>query len=228
MPSAGASTRTTVPRPGALVMRQLRRRSRPRGCASTRDRSDRDGPRPARSRGRRRGSRRPRVPVGPRRGPTPCSRRACLTTLASASRPMPKSWASARGAEREAALGRLHVDRQARRRSDEPRRLSDEGRHEPVLERVTAQLGDEVAHLGLRAERQLADRLQVPREPAVGARALLRERLLGGAGVQQRREQRLRDGVVQVARDPVALLHRLLALAALGLGQLPRRTARAR
>jgi DNA-binding NarL/FixJ family response regulator len=45
--------------------------------------------------------------------------------------------------------------------------VSEEDRHEPVLERVTAQLGDEAADLGLRGERQLPDRPQISREPSV-------------------------------------------------------------
>ena len=129
--------------------------------------------------------------------------------------------------EGETALGRLDLQR-GPVLPGQSGGLCEQRRHEPVLQRVTAQLGDELSDLGLRGEGQLPDRPEVLREAAVVERAVLRKRLLGRARVQQRGEQRLGHGVVQVARDPVALLRRLLALAALGLGQLAWRPARAR
>ena len=121
--------------------------------------------------------------------------------------------------EREAAVGPLHVDRQPIP-VVEPRGVLGEGGDEPVLDGVAAQLEDERAHLALRAPRQLSDRGQGSPERAGRAHALLLDRLLGGAGVQSRREQRLGDGVVQIACDPVPLLDGLLALVPLRLGQL--------
>ena len=121
--------------------------------------------------------------------------------------------------ERKAAVGPLHVDRQPIP-IVEPRAVLGEGGDEAVLDRVTAKLGDERAHLALRTPRQLSDRCQGPPEGAGRAHVLLLDRLLGGASVQGRREQGLGDGVVQVAGDPVPLLDGLLALVPLRLGQL--------
>ena len=144
---------------------------------------------------------------------------ACFTTLASASRADAEQLGLGAARERKAAVGPLHVDRQPIP-IVEPRGVLGEGGDEAVLDRVTAELEDERAHLALRAPRQLSDRAQGPPERAGRAHALLLDRLLGGAGVQGRREQRLGDGVVQIARDPVPLLDGLLALVPLRLGQL--------
>src|SRR5690242_6484338 len=87
---------------------------------------------------------------------------------------------SARG-ERDATIGRMHLDR-GPLAPGEPRRVADERGDETILERVTAQLGDDVADIGLRAEGQIPDRPQVPREPLVPVRALLSQCLLGRTG----------------------------------------------
>ena len=54
------------------------------------------------------------------------------------------------------------------------------------------------------------------------------QRTLRQARVQERGEQRLGDRVVQIARDPLALLDGALALAQPGLGRAPPPSARAR
>ena len=89
----------------------------------------------------------------------------------------------------------------------------------PSSTALGAELEDERAHLALRPAGEVADRAEGLGEGPGSAHALLLERALRGARVQDRGEQRLGDGVVQVARDPVPLLHRLLSLVALRLGQ---------
>src|SRR4029450_4314304 len=87
---------------------------------------------------------------------------------------------------------------------------------EPFVPNRSVQLEEEVAHLVLGAGGQLGDRGKGARNRAGGVGSIPPELALGGAGVEGGREERLRDGVVQVSGDPVALLEGPLTRAAPG------------
>ena len=91
--------------------------------------------------------------------------------------------------------------------------------NESVLHGIPAELEDQRPHLGLHASRQLPDRAQLP--PHRGRHAgTVRQGLLRGADVQNRREKRLGNRIVQLARDAVALLDGPFALSQLCIRKL--------
>src|SRR5215212_2414114 len=107
-----------------------------------------------------------------------------------------------------------------RRSGGQRRHGAREGGDEAVAHLVRAPLEDEPAHLALRAPRQLRDRAQALPQLRVSRVLFAVELPLGDSRVQHAREQRLRDGVVQVARDAAPVLERTVALAAPGRDQL--------
>src|SRR5205823_8028981 len=67
---------------------------------------------------------------------------------------------------------------------------------------------------------QLVDRSECLPEQLGALSAVLVESLLSRARVQDAREERLRDGIVELARDAAALLHGALVLTPFRFGQL--------
>ena len=84
-----------------------------------------------------------------------------------------------------------------------------DGGHEPVLDRVLSELEDQPAHLRLGTPRQLPDRGKCACDRARHADLVIPEGLLGRPRLQDRREKRLRDRVVEVPRNSVTLRERL-------------------
>src|SRR3954454_3530279 len=121
--------------------------------------------------------------------------------------------------EQEAPVGSRYVYRQTLPLG-ELRGVLVKGRDEAVFGLVTVEPRDQRPHLGLRISGQLGDRAQGLSQRPGSAQMLCLERLLRRAGMEGRREHRLGDGVVKVARDAVPLLHRMLALVPAGLRQL--------
>ena len=145
-------------RPRARSRSSAARRSRPRGCASTPGRSDRDV--------RRRVEAAPVVadldedllPPEPRPGPA----RRLPRRASGHSRAPPARWrtaASPRAARRQPRRGSPDVDGQPLR-SAQPGGVSGECRNQPVVDRVAAQLEDERANLALHAPREVRDRAE--------------------------------------------------------------------
>jgi hypothetical protein len=103
----------------------------------------------------------------------------------------------------------------------ERRRLLGERSDQPFVGKyLGVELEDERTHLRQSAPGQLTDLAQLRAQLLGGIGSVLRERPLCGSDVQDCGEQRLRDGVVQVAANAVSFLGGALALAALRLGQL--------
>src|SRR5215211_38253 len=94
-----------------------------------------------------------------------------------------------------------------------------EHRDQPAGGILAAELEDEGAHLLLGPAGEIADRAEVPADRARPV-FVLAEGLLRTADVQRGGEQRLGNGVVQIARDAVTLLRRQLTLAALRVRQV--------
>src|SRR5438874_2045520 len=94
-----------------------------------------------------------------------------------------------------------------------------DGGHEPVLDRVLSELEDQPAHLRLGTPRELPDRGKCACDRARHADLVIPEGLLGRPRLQDRREKRLRDRVVEVPRNSVTLRERLPAFAALRLDE---------
>ena len=199
---------------GRAVDRELHRRSRPRGCASSRARS-----------GQGAGGRVEPEPVvadldagrgqaGPRCGSTPCGVRVLHGVGERLAADAEQLGRDLRDRAKLAVRG-SHVDRQPVLRLD-VRGVPRERDHESVLQRVAPQLGDQRSHLALRALREVRDRAQRLAE-RVRAHRRAPELLLSGTRLEVRGEERLGDRVVQIARDPVPLLDGPLVLAPLRL-----------
>src|SRR5262245_59937435 len=123
-------------------------------------------------------------------------------------------------ADRQPLLGPTNGHRQAFRVA-ERRGVPGERGDEPFVPRRAVQLEEEIAHLTLSAGGQLRDRVQGSRDRPTGIDPVLRELPLCRARVQHGREECLRDGVVEVAGDPVALFEGPLALTPPRLLELP-------
>src|SRR5256885_3462324 len=98
--------------------------------------------------------------------------------------------------------------------------MSREGWHQTVADPARPPLEDESAHLALRLLRELVNRPQRLPEPFGLIAVLGVENLLGRPCMQHAREERLRDGIVELARDSPALFQSALRLAPPRLDEL--------
>ncbi len=136
---------------------------------------------------------------------------------------MASSWASSRRGERQARLWAVHGDRQPLRGAH-GRGVPGKAGHEPLVAGGAVELEEKNAHLSLRACSQLGDRTQGAGDRPLGIEPLFLEIPLRGARMENGREQRLRDGIVEFACDAVALRDRPVALPLLRLLELRDRT----
>src|SRR5215211_2060493 len=140
-------------------------------------------------------------------------------TFESASRAMPKSWASAACDSGRRSSGPWTWTVRSSRAATSAACIFSAASSPSATGSWPSSLMR--AHLTLGAPRQLSDRVQVPADDDRLAAVAMPQRLLRRARVQHGREQGLGDGVVQVARDSVPLLRGALVLVELSLGQLP-------
>ncbi len=169
--------------------------------------------RPGRSRGPGRGPRAGRARAA-RSRTCACAVPACLATLFRASWAMRKRPCSS--ARRERAPRPRRPARPSSPSAERPTgEMPAQRDHEAALgRRLGAQLGDQHAHLGERGVGQRREAVELPVDSFAVVAGQQQERP-GGEG---HGEDRLRDRVVQLARDPAAFLGDGEALDALGRG----------